>query len=94
MSTVMLIHWPEVSKAQYEQIRKELNVEGDTPRGAQFHVAWFAEDGLHVFDLWESREDFEGFLNQRLMPAVQKIGIRSRPNVQHAEAHAVFAPNV
>jgi heme-degrading monooxygenase HmoA len=94
MSIIMLMHWPEVSKAQYEQARKEINWEGDTPQGAKFHVAWFGEDGFHVLDLWESREDFERFLKQRLTPAVQKIGIQGQPKVQYANAHAVFAPNV
>lgn len=94
MSIIMLMHWPEVSKAQYEQARKEINWEGDTPQGAKFHVAWFGEDGFHVLDLWESREDFERFLKQRLTPAVQKIGIQGQPKVQYANAHAVFAPNI
>jgi len=94
MATVMLMHWPEVSKEQYEQARKAVNWEGEAPQGGKFHVAWFGEDGLHVLDLWESREDFEQFVEQRLMPGVRKIGIQGQPKVQFAEAHAVFAPNV
>jgi hypothetical protein len=94
MAPVMLMHWPEVRKAQYEQIRKKVNVEEETPQGAKFHVAWFGEDGLHVLDLWDSREAFEHFLEQRLMPAVQKLGIQGQSKVQFAQAHAMFAPNV
>src|ERR1043166_4182707 len=52
MATVMLMHWPEVTKEQYEQARKEVRWETDLPAGAKFHTAWFGDDGLHVFDLW------------------------------------------
>ena len=94
MATVMRMHWPEVSKEQYEQARKEVNWESEVPQGGKFHVAWFGEDGLHVLDLWESREDCEQFVAQRFMPGVQKLGIQGQPQIEFAEAHAVFAPNV
>jgi hypothetical protein len=34
-ATAMLMHWPEVSKEQYEQARKEVNFEGETPQGVK-----------------------------------------------------------
>ena len=92
MATVMLMHWPEVTKEQYEQVRKDVRWETDVPKGAKFHVAWF-DNGLHVLDLWDKQSDFETFVQQRLASATQKVGITSQPNVQFAEAHAIFAPN-
>ena len=65
-----------------------------TPKGAKFHVSWMGKDGFHVLDLWESREDFERFVQERLTPAVQRIGIKGEPKVEFQEAIAVFAPNV
>ncbi len=93
MATVMKMHWPGVSIDQYEQVRKEVNWEGDVPQGEKFHVAWQAADGLHVLDLWESGEQFQQFVEQRLLPGVQSVGIESQPVVELSEAHAVFAPN-
>ena len=37
MATVMLMHWPEVTKEQYEQARSEVKWETDTPKGAKYH---------------------------------------------------------
>jgi hypothetical protein len=93
MATVMLMHWPEITKEQYAAVRQDVKWETDVPAGAKFHVAWFADDGFHVLDLWDARTDFETFLQQRLMPAVQKAGIQGQPKVEFAEAHAIFAPN-
>ena len=93
MPTVMQMHWPEITKAQYEEARKVVNWEGNHPRGAKYHVAWFAKDGFHVIDVWESAADFNAFAETRLMPAVQKIGIKGQPRIELSEAHATFAPN-
>lgn len=93
MATVMLMHWPEVSKEQYEQVRQDVQWESDVPKGAKFHVAWFGSDGFHVLDLWDSQADFENFAQTRLSVGVAKAGISSQPKVEFAESHAIFAPN-
>ena len=94
MPTVMSMHWPEVTREQYEAARKEVNWEGNTPEGAKFHVAWFADDGFRVLDLWETPQQFQRFVSERLMPGVQKVGIQGQPNVQLSESHALFVPNL
>jgi hypothetical protein len=94
MATVMNMHWPEVTKEQYERVRQEVNWEGDVPAGAKFHVAWFADDGFRVLDIWESQSAFETFAQERLMPGVQKVGVQGQPRVQFGEVHATFAPDI
>ena len=92
MATVMLMHWPEVTKEQYEQARSEVKWETDTPKGANYHVSWF-DNGLHVLDVWDSQADFEKFSQDRLGPATQRIGIKGQPKVEFGEVHAIYAPN-
>jgi hypothetical protein len=92
MAIVMIMDWAGVSPAQYEQARKLINWEGDVPSGARFHVSAFDESGLRVVDLWDSAEAFQQFVDQRLMPGVQQIGIEGQPNVQILPVHATFAP--
>jgi hypothetical protein len=88
------MHWPEVSPEQYEAVRKEVNWEGEPADGGKFHLAWFADDGFRVIDLWESPQQFQRFVEERLMPGVQKVGIAGQPNVQLSESHALFVPNL
>jgi heme-degrading monooxygenase HmoA len=92
MPTVMVMHWPEVTKEQYEAVRKDVNWEGKKPPGGKYHVAWF-DGGLRVVDVWDSAQDFQRFVEQRLTPGTQKAGIKGQPKVQFFEAHATFAPN-
>lgn len=93
MAIVMQMYWPEVSKEQYEIVRKDVAWETNVPRGAKYHVAWFGTDGFHVIDVWDSQADFEHFMQARLAPSVERAAIKGQPSVQFSPAHATFAPN-
>ncbi len=61
MAVILQIHWEGVTPRQYDDLSEKTNWYGDPPEGGIFHVAWFEKDGLHVFDVWESREHFHRF---------------------------------
>lgn len=92
MPVMMMMQWNGVTREQYDAVRKIVNFEGNVPKGGLFHVAAFADDGLHVTDVWERAEDFQAFVEQRLMPGVQQAGIKGEPKVNILPAHNVFTP--
>ena len=95
MAVVMHMEWDGVTPEQYDQARERVNWEGEVAEGARLHVPWFVDDGLRVTDVWESAEDFDRFVNERLMPAVQELGIEGEPRVQVNPLHGhVFAPAI
>ena len=92
MPVMMMMDWSGVTREQYDAVRKVVNFEGNVPRGGLYHVAAFTGDGLKVTDVWERAEDFQAFVEQRLMPGVQQVGIKSEPRVEVLPAYNVFAP--
>jgi hypothetical protein len=92
MAVVMLMEWDGVTLEQYEAARKLVNWEGNPPEGGMFHVAAITDSGLRVTDLWQSAEAFQSFVEQRLMPGVQQIGIPGQPRVEIYPVHALFTP--
>ena len=92
MAVMMMMDWSGVTREQYDSVRKIVNFEGDAPKGGLFHVAAFTDKGLQVTDVWERAEDFQAFVEQRLMPGVQKAGIQGEPRVQILPAYNVFTP--
>ncbi|MFD0327414.1 hypothetical protein ACFQZC_02250 [Streptacidiphilus monticola] len=53
------------------------------------HVSWFGGDGFHVVDVWQSQEDFERFVTERLDPVVrEKLGVTSNPVVEYSPSTA------
>ena len=88
----MLMKWDGITPAQYENLRKSVNWEGNIPNGAVFHVAGFGNNAIHVTDIWESTQEMNDFIQKRLMPEVMKIGIKSQPTVETFPVHAIFVP--
>lgn len=92
MAIVMNMEWDGITTEQYDQVRKLVNWEGDAPAGGMYHVAATTEKGLRITDVWESAEQFQDFVNKRLMPGVQQLGIPGEPRVEVYPVHAIFAP--
>lgn len=88
----MIMKWDGVTPAQYEEIRQTVHWEGNAPKGAVFHVAAFDNNGIRVTDIWESADEFNAFVQDRLMPGVAKAGIQGQPQVEIYPVHAIFIP--
>jgi hypothetical protein len=64
-----------MSPQQYEQTLTRLQAAGaGQPKGRSYHVSFFEGDKLHVFDVWDSQEDFDTF-GQTLLPILADLGI-------------------
>ncbi len=72
MAVILQIHWEGVTPRQYDDLSEKANWYGDPPEGGIFHAAWFEKDGLHVFDVWESREHFHRFFENQVLPTFRE----------------------
>jgi hypothetical protein len=64
------------TKEMYEALRPVVKWETEPAPGGLIHVAGFDTAGtLHVTDVWESEEQMNAFVTQRLIPGFQKLGI-------------------
>ena len=92
MPIVMNMRWDRVTPEQYEQAREQVGWELRPPDGGIIHIASFTEGGLRVTDVWETADDFNRFVESRLMPVVQEIGIEGEPDVTFSDLQAVWNP--
>ena len=92
MPVLMMERWDGIDADKYEEIRKLAKWDSDPPKGFLFHVASFAGGNAHMVDIWESAEDFQNFVQERIMPAVQQLGIGGQPDVQIYPTHAILNP--
>jgi hypothetical protein len=74
MAILLITKGDGFTKDMYENARKEVNWEGNPPPGIIFHAASFDDSGsnIRVADIWESEDQWNNFLNTRLMPYMQK----------------------
>jgi len=94
MPVVMSMHWPEITKDHYNRALKGVRWEQDVPKGARFHVAWFAADGFRVIDIWDSEARFQQFSEKRLTPVLATLGLQTQPTVVFGPVQRMFNPAV
>ena len=65
----------DTSTTNYDAVVEELNLT-DAPDGLLIHTAGFDHDGgvFRIFDVWESKEQGERFLGERLGPILERLG--------------------
>jgi hypothetical protein len=90
MPVAMLMEMPGVTEEQYDRVMRELQLE-TMPEGGISHIAAPMEGGWRVLDVWETREDFERFYQDRLAAALEKVGVRQGNEPKFQELHAVMA---
>jgi hypothetical protein len=84
MAIGVLTEIDEGTLEQYDQVNERLQAQGDPPAGMIVHTAGAkGSGGFRIFDVWESREDFERFQEERLGPIVSEVvGQDARPSRQ------------
>jgi hypothetical protein len=90
---VLVINTAEgFTRDMYENLRKEVNWEGNPPPGIIFRAASFDNSGnnIYVADIWESEDRWNNFMNTRLKPGFQK-GNTPAPKTQIYQIHNINA---
>jgi hypothetical protein len=71
MSVVVSAVAPGLNAEMYEAITGRVMPGDQLPDGCQLHIAGPVEQGWRVITVWESREAFDRFREQKLLPAIQ-----------------------
>jgi hypothetical protein len=84
MADGVILEFDGVGREQYRAVNARLNIDmdsgqGDWPPGLLFHAGGGKADGWVVFEVWESREAQQSFMNERLGRALQEGGITDLP---------------
>jgi len=90
MAIMALFRSPRVDQTVYDAIIHELDLEGQPAAGVLTHACGFDESGVCVCDVWETRQDFEAFLSNRLRPAFARLNLEfEQPTILDAYAFNV-----
>ena len=73
MAVAVLSENDVVTTELYDQVKAKMDIENNPPEGMILHTAGSAANGWVNFDVWESKEAFEAFDRDRLMPAIQAV---------------------
>jgi hypothetical protein len=73
MAISMLQETTDATIEMYDAVSERLGLDGDPPPGMILHTATKTDDGLRMFDVWESMEQLERFREERLLPAIAAV---------------------
>lgn len=79
MAVGMLLAGEGVTKESYQQLTEEMfgsfpMVEEQAPDGLLIHTAGQSDQGWYIYDVWESPEHFQRFVDEQLSPAIESTG--------------------
>jgi hypothetical protein len=89
MAVAVEMNFRGATMEQYDQILQKMGLtpNGATPPGALFHWVAPSDDGMRVVDVWESREAFDQFAQEKIGPYSAEVGITDPPETTFYEVH-------
>jgi hypothetical protein len=74
---------------QYDQVLEKMGFGRETTGGGPgglFHWVTKTDDGFRVTDVWETKEDFDKFAEEQIVPYSQEVGL-PQPQIEFIEVH-------
>lgn len=90
MAVAMTMHWPGLTSDQYDAMMARLGLDANPPAGAVLHMATVTDEGVEVYDIWQTEQAFSGFLEQRMLPVVSDLGISGEPAITIVPLHNLY----
>lgn len=74
---------------QYDQVISKMGFSPGGPGGpgGLFHWVRKTDDGIRVIDVWETREAFDTFAQEKIGPITVEVGVPNPPEVRVFEVH-------
>jgi len=90
MAVTVFARYPGLSPQVYDEVVATLDLDANPPIGAILHVAGESQDALQVSEIWRTEQSFQAF-HDRFLQALQMRGYLSRPVIEIAPLHNLFA---
>ena len=89
MAIAVVLKFKGASLKQYDQVVDRMGFErsGAGGPGGIFHWVTQTEDGLQITDVWESKDAFERFARDQMVPHTAAVGITEQPELTYYEVH-------
>jgi hypothetical protein len=81
---------------EFDKLLVHMGVESNPEPGLYLHATTsFNENtGLRVIEIWDEKEGFESFVQKRLIPATEALGIHRDTKITTTPLHNAFAPRL
>jgi hypothetical protein len=94
MTVVSTLDVADLTAAEYRNVMDELGVERRPEGGIYLHLTTPTEGGFRVVEIWDEKEGFDRFVERRLAPASEALGVERSMEISVTPLHNFFAPRL
>jgi hypothetical protein len=94
MTVVTTLDVNGLTEQEYRTIMDELGVEARPEAGIYLHLTTPTDFGFRVVEIWDEKKGFDQFLEHRLAPAAEAVGLEREMTITVTPLHNFFAPRL
>jgi hypothetical protein len=94
MTVVSTLGITDLTGPEYRAVMDELGVEQRPESGIYVHLTTPTDAGFRVVEIWDQKENFDRFVERRLVPANQALGLDRATEITVRPLHNLFAPRL
>lgn len=83
-----------ITADEYRAVLDHMGVETSPAKNIYLHITGPTEDGFRILEIWDNKEAFQEFVETRLVPANEALGINRTARVTVEPLHNFFAPRL
>jgi hypothetical protein len=96
MAVCLIMQFAGMDNRKYEAVMEKLGLRSpnpDWPKGIVSHIAGATTEDMCVVDIWNSQQEFDAFMKNRLIPAFDAVGGLPQPRVTTFEVYNTYRSN-
>jgi hypothetical protein len=94
MTVVSTLDVTGLTAFEYRAVMDELGVEQRPEGGIYLHLTTPTDFGYRIVEIWDEKDNFGSFVERRLAPANQAIGLDRSTAITVTPLHNLFAPRL
>jgi hypothetical protein len=94
MTVVSTLDVTGLTASEYRAVMDELGVEQRPEGGIYLHLTTPIDVGYRIVEIWDEKENFDRFVERRLAPANEAIGVDRATAITVTPLHNLFAPRL
>jgi hypothetical protein len=94
MTVVSTLDVTDLTASEYRAVMDELGVEQRPEGGIYLHLTTPTDFGYRIVEIWDEKENFDRFVEHRLVPANEAVGIDRATEITVTPLHNFFAPRL
>jgi hypothetical protein len=94
MTVISTLDVTGLTASEYRAVMDELGVERRPEGGIYLHLTTPTDFGYRIVEIWDEKDNFDRFVERRLVPANEAIGVDRSTEITVTPLHNLFAPRL